>query len=70
MTDAPRFSPGDVVRLKSGGPPMTVESVVSGDVATCVWFSEERKFNTMFVMSTLVATTVDADERSEKRKMQ
>ncbi|MBT8415546.1 MAG: hypothetical protein KJO30_14565 [Boseongicola sp.] len=49
---------------------MTVESVVSGDVATCVWFSEERKFNTMFVMSTLVATTVDADERSEKRKMQ
>ena len=49
MSNATGISVGDVVRLKSGGPAMTVESVISGDVVTCVWFSEERKFNTFFV---------------------
>jgi uncharacterized protein YodC (DUF2158 family) len=30
------FSPGETVRLKSGGAPMTIESV-TGDILTCVW---------------------------------
>ena len=35
---------GDVVRLKSGGPPMTVTSIESGDndvgyVVFCIWFN-------------------------------
>lgn len=32
-----QFSPGDRVRLKSGGPVMTVESVVDG-LVHCLWF--------------------------------
>jgi len=32
------FKPGDVVQLKSGGPPMTVTMVVGPDTY-CMWFS-------------------------------
>jgi uncharacterized protein YodC (DUF2158 family) len=43
MPKAP-FKVGDVVRLKSGGPPMTVTSVESGEdevgyVVFCIWFN-------------------------------
>lgn len=41
------FKVGDLVRIKSGGPPMTVTSVskLSGSVSiNCVWFdSQDRK---------------------------
>lgn len=36
--DQPKFAIGDVVILKSGGPPMTVEGV-GADVSTC-WFGD------------------------------
>jgi uncharacterized protein YodC (DUF2158 family) len=47
------FKEGDVVRLKSGGPAMVIESIIAEHVATCVWFSEERKLNAFFVLATL-----------------
>ncbi len=37
---AEQFKIGDVVRLKSGGPSMTVESIESTGSAFCVWFDE------------------------------
>ena len=35
------FSPGDVVRLKSGGPPMTVNTLRNGGdaIVPCEWFA-------------------------------
>lgn len=36
--EAPRFSIGDVVSLKSGGPRMTV-CLVDGDDVACAWFT-------------------------------
>lgn len=36
----PRFNPGDVVRLKSGSPSMTVETV-AGKQAMCSWFVDQ-----------------------------
>ena len=43
---APHFASGDVVKLKSGGPPMTVEKTET-DRALCSWFANgchERYF--------------------------
>ncbi|MGH0265140.1 YodC family protein [Sinorhizobium meliloti] len=39
------FKPGDVVQLKSGGPPMTVSDVPKGSATKyiCVWFKGASK---------------------------
>ncbi len=37
-----QFKSGDVVQLRSGGPKMTVNDIVSGRVE-CMWFSEGNK---------------------------
>jgi uncharacterized protein YodC (DUF2158 family) len=34
---APKFKPGDIVRLKAGGPAMVVEVYEDGD-PKCAWF--------------------------------
>lgn len=36
----PKLTPGDVVRLKSGSPSMTVETV-AGKQAMCSWFVDQ-----------------------------
>lgn len=39
--DEREFDVGDVVRLKSGGPPMTVEAI-EGGAARVVWFDDQH----------------------------
>lgn len=51
MTDAPQknispFSPGDVVRLKSGGPKMTVLKLEDETALACKWFDRNGKVHT------------------------
>jgi uncharacterized protein YodC (DUF2158 family) len=41
-TDPATVSVGDVVYLKTGGPPMTVTAVDSGDVRV-VWFASQQE---------------------------
>ena len=56
------FSPGDQVKLKSGGPTMTVEKV-RGDTVTCVWFDGKKAHDRKFLAATLeIATLEGADE--------
>lgn len=52
------FKKGDTVRLKSGGPKMTVtnvgESIMSGGIVVfCVWFDGSKKFDDTFPPETL-----------------
>ena len=41
------FNLGDVVRLNSGGPPMTVRAV-DGDTVLCDWFDGTKKCEDKF----------------------
>ena len=45
---------GDIVRLKSGGPVMTVESVDQGE-ADCVWMRDETPMRLTFSIAALEA---------------
>jgi uncharacterized protein YodC (DUF2158 family) len=38
-----RFNVGDVVRLKSGGPLMTVQQATYADNIMCTWFGENNR---------------------------
>ena len=47
---------GDIVRLKSGGPVMTVESVNQGKTkARCVWMKNETPMERTFSIAALEA---------------
>lgn len=37
-----KFKTGDVVKLKSGSPAMTVESYTNNGNLNCVWFGNEK----------------------------
>ncbi len=56
------FKPGDIVRLKSGGPAMTVESV-GQDGINCVWFDGKRRLAKPFVPQTLTAAEPSPPEK-------
>jgi uncharacterized protein YodC (DUF2158 family) len=50
------FSAGDVVKLKSGGPSMTIEKIFLQDnteYATCVWFDETTEKTKGFATASL-----------------
>jgi uncharacterized protein YodC (DUF2158 family) len=47
-----QFEAGDVVRLKSGGPPMVVRAV-SGDTAYCQWYAGVDLHQGTFLFSSL-----------------
>jgi uncharacterized protein YodC (DUF2158 family) len=48
------FGVGDVVRLKSGGPAMTIDSFDEDGDAVCVWFDSDMKHQSrVFTIGTL-----------------
>ena len=55
------FKPGDVVKLKSGGPKMTIKKIGPNnlenakDDASCVWFEGNQLKDSRFPLETLVS---------------
>jgi uncharacterized protein YodC (DUF2158 family) len=63
--DAMAFEPGDVVFLKSGGPPMTV-AAVDDDRVECLWLGDEGKLLRETIPSiTLTVGTGEEDTEAE-----
>jgi uncharacterized protein YodC (DUF2158 family) len=49
MSDAATFAPGEVVQLKSGGPPMTVGGKHAfSDELICKWFDGKKQMERTF----------------------
>jgi len=58
-----QFQPGDVVQLKSGGPPMTVCSISKEDGQVwCNWFVQDDKKQTHFHPEVLVKVDETASQ--------
>jgi uncharacterized protein YodC (DUF2158 family) len=67
------FQIGDTVRLKSGGPVMTVDNISAGDgpevKITCIWFEKSERKESQFKEPTLEAgtKTIGGDLNSSAR---
>ena len=59
MATQTQFNKGDTVKLKSGGPDMTVESVLEGHTKSyrCQWFAGKKLESGIFPSESLVAVT-------------
>lgn len=57
---AEQLREGDVVRLKSGGPPMTIVGYEDGNVK-CKWFDENIVHEDWFPMYAIVKVPDEAD---------
>ena len=52
---------GDVVRLKSGGPSMTIQSIESTGDAKCAWFWNGRVRRYTFSVELLIPTDIEEE---------
>lgn len=61
-----KFKIGDLVRLKSGGPKMTVTSEPKPELAPndvhCKWFAGEKSMSDWFPSLSLIAVDTESDE--------
>jgi uncharacterized protein YodC (DUF2158 family) len=51
---------GDIVRLKSGGPNMTIEEIDTDQIVSCVWFQDTIVKRHKFAAALLLRPKPDA----------
>ena len=61
------FKAGNIVRLKSGGPKMTVDKVNNSKIS-CVWFKDEHLKTAIFRKDTLELVDEGEKRKSSKNK--
>lgn len=57
MAEKRRFKVGDLVKLRSGGPVMTVSDVIDSDLVRCQWFAGKKLETGNFDTGTLQSAT-------------
>jgi uncharacterized protein YodC (DUF2158 family) len=57
------FKTGDTVQLKSGGPVMTVEKIISFDEIRCQWFAGKKLESGDFPLDSLIKVNVNEKEK-------
>lgn len=61
MSTEHKFAVGDIVKLKSGGPAMTVQlKEVNNDYYMCQWFAGKKLENGRFKTDSLERTSLEA----------
>ncbi len=58
------FKPGGIVRLKSGGPAMTVHAIALHDEVVCVWFGGNTRHTARFGKAGLVKVEASDEDPS------
>lgn len=53
QTSQKSFEPGDVVKIKSGGPPMTVSREMTGGLLVCYWMADNKLLSSAFPATAL-----------------
>ena len=61
---ASKFKPGQIVRLKSGGPPMTVDSLAYEEGVWAMWFAGSKHTKAHFQDAAI--ELVPDDDKSKK----
>ena len=56
---APEYSVGDLVKLRSGGPVMTVQEVFGDESVRCQWFAGAKANSELFPVDSLTRPTED-----------
>lgn len=62
------FKPGDIVKLRSGGPKMTVEKYHKRDVVKCIWFVGDEVKQGFFRQGFLTLATDEKEIKKAKEK--
>lgn len=55
------FANGDVVKLKSGGPNMTIDHLIEGEKAVCSWFNDHIFNRNVFHFHSIIKATSNAE---------
>jgi uncharacterized protein YodC (DUF2158 family) len=67
---AGQLKPGDRVRLRSGGPLMTVHSI-NGENIDCQWFTPQGELHSatfpIYMLTIIEGAADDAEKRSKKK---
>lgn len=61
-----RVRVGDIVRLRSGGPDMTVDALRAPDLVECVWFDGGQRQTALFHAQTLIAVSSTLTEEEAR----